>query len=234
VQLERLLRLSDLTELQLLIDENDYRLNNLLRYMPVQGKRFLDVGAGNGVVCLRMKNKFEEVHAADHDPVLVKSLIEKGIDAKKLDASKIHTLDRSYDVIALMDILEHLEDDQACLESCYSTIIPGGKIFITAPAFPCLFGYRDKKYYHYRRYKMNELIDKVENAGFYIKKKCYFNFTGLVPYIISDKIFKKPLEGPSRGKKGFINSVLNFFLKLERHLPLPGLTIIIIGEVVNE
>jgi SAM-dependent methyltransferase len=44
--------------------------------------------------------------------------------------------EHSYDMVALLDVLEHVEDDRAALASIARRLKPGGALLITVPAFP--------------------------------------------------------------------------------------------------
>ncbi len=47
--------------------------------------------------------------------------------------------DGAYDLIAMLDVLEHLDDDRDALVSLARKLKPGGRILITVPAFPWMW-----------------------------------------------------------------------------------------------
>ena len=60
--------------------------------------------------------------------------------------------DEAYDMIAILDVLEHIEDDRAALKSMARRLKPGGAILIAVPAHPWLWSAHDVANHHHRRY----------------------------------------------------------------------------------
>jgi SAM-dependent methyltransferase len=69
-----------------------------------------------------------------------------------------------YNVTLLLDILEHIEDDQSFLADIANKYMTNdGYILITAPAFQSIYSSHDRFLKHYRRYDCKELV-KLINA----------------------------------------------------------------------
>ena len=67
---------------------------------------------------------------------------------------------RKYNLILLLDVLEHIEDDTSFLIEIIEDYMEfGGYCLITAPAFNCLFSSARSIFEHYRRYNQKELMD---------------------------------------------------------------------------
>ena len=49
----------------------------------------------------------------------------------------------SFDIVAALDVLEHVDDDRAALQSLCAQLQPGGLLLLTVPAFPFLWGRHD-------------------------------------------------------------------------------------------
>ena len=62
-----------------------------------------------------------------------------------------------YDYIILADVLEHIRNDKAALESLRKLLKPYGQILITVPAYNFLFSKKDLILKHYRRYGYNQI-----------------------------------------------------------------------------
>lgn len=75
----------------------------------------------------------------------------------------------NFDVIALLDVLEHLPDDVAVLRHVCGMLAPGGVLLLTVPAHPSLWSYFDEAAYHCRRYTSAELRLKLVIAGYRIE-----------------------------------------------------------------
>jgi SAM-dependent methyltransferase len=82
---------------------------------------------------------------------------------------------RSFDVIGLFDVLEHVEDDSGALRAAKSHLAPGGALILTVPAHQALFGPHDVEHHHKRRYAYAELNAKLLAAGFEVEKLSYMN-----------------------------------------------------------
>jgi hypothetical protein len=57
-----------------------------------------------------------------------------------------------FDSILYIDVLEHIEDHRAELESASQHLAPGGKLIVLSPAYQFLFSPFDESIGHYRRY----------------------------------------------------------------------------------
>lgn len=67
--------------------------------------------------------------------------------------------DDSFDLVAALDVLEHVDDDVAALAALVRLGKPGAYIIITVPTHPFLWGRHDIRLHHVRRYGVRELRD---------------------------------------------------------------------------
>ena len=58
----------------------------------------------------------------------------------------------AYDLIALLDVLEHVPDDLASLRAIHRRLKPGGALLLTVPANPWMWSAHDAAHHHFRRY----------------------------------------------------------------------------------
>lgn len=72
---------------------------------------------------------------------------------------------RTFDLVCAFEVLEHLEDDRAALASWTRRLAPGGRLLISTPARPELFGADDELAGHYRRYDAEPLGELLRDAG---------------------------------------------------------------------
>jgi SAM-dependent methyltransferase len=92
------------------------------------------------------------------------------------NVKKVH-----YNLILLLDILEHIKDDKQFLSEMVDKYLNNnGYILITVPAYNFLFSSHDKFMGHYRRYNLNELTSLITNAGLEKINSGYMFFT-LIP-----------------------------------------------------
>jgi len=73
-------------------------------------------------------------------------------------------IQKKYDVIIALEIMEHLPDDKAFMQKLSSLLNEGGYIFLSIPAFQYLFGNHDKMLKHYRRYDKKSMEVLVKNT----------------------------------------------------------------------
>jgi SAM-dependent methyltransferase len=147
--------------------------------------------------------------------------------------------DDSFDLIVLLDVLEHIEDDLGALQALTAKLKPGGKLLITVPAFAFLWSPHDESHHHKRRYRLKELTGKMQRCQLHPMYASYFN-TWLFPVIAIVRILHKrfgifqktdDLSMPSP----ILNKLLAGIMSSERHIlkraKLPfGVSIVAIGQ----
>lgn len=89
-----------------------------------------------------------------------------------------------FDLIALLDVLEHVEDDVAALSGITRILHPSGYVMITVPAYDFLWSAHDEAHHHYRRYTLSRLAKTIDAAGLKIVNLSYFN-TLLSPAMVA-------------------------------------------------
>ncbi len=120
--------------------------------------------------------------------------------------------DYSFDVILLMDVLEHIEDDRAALRQAYEKLKPGGHLFITVPAFSFLWSHHDEVLGHYRRYTISGLRKLVTSVpGLKILNLHYF-YALILPIAMLVRFLRQKAQGNSSDLKP-ASAFLNFVLK---------------------
>lgn len=104
--------------------------------------------------------------------------------------------ENTFDLIVLMDVLEHLEHDLESLKALRARSKPGGKIYVTVPAFPFLWSRHDTTHHHYRRYVKKTLRGVAEAAGWRVKLLSYYN-SFLFPPIAGIRMTQRALKRES-------------------------------------
>lgn len=216
-------------------------LNELLN--KKSALKILDVGCGTGVL-LPLLLEYGEVDGLDPSPIAIEYCRKKNLKNVTLINGNFPEgipKNKKYDLITLMDVIEHTDDDTQMLLNAYSFLSPGGLMLCSAPAYGFLWGPHDILNLHKRRYTINSLTDRVQKARFSIKKASYFN-TLLLPPILLVKLFRKFKIGPEETvpdtkimTNNFINKLLTSVFATERFLlkkfNLPfGVSILVVGE----
>jgi SAM-dependent methyltransferase len=76
----------------------------------------------------------------------------------------------TYDALLALDVIEHLDDDQAAVKKMAKLLRPGGIAIISVPALPELFSEFDIIQGHRRRYVPQTLQAVFENTGLKVRE----------------------------------------------------------------
>jgi SAM-dependent methyltransferase len=96
----------------------------------------------------------------------------------------------AFDVICAFDVLEHVENDVRTLEQMARCLKPGGRLFVSVPAYAMLWDALDDLAGHVRRYRLRELRAKLKRAGLEAVRLTYFN-TFLFPAVLAVRMLRK-------------------------------------------
>jgi len=195
---------------------------------PPANARILELGCGTGHN-LPMLGEFGELDALELDEE-ARSIAEQRL-GRTVMSSPLPELagvpDRHYDLIAALDVIEHIDDDAGALDAIAAKLKPGGKFVMTVPAHPWMWSAHDVVNHHKRRYSQARLKQLVDNSPLRLEKIGYFNSL-LFPLAAAERLASK-----LRGKEDAdvklpsapLNSLLETVFAAERHLvgrlPLP-------------
>lgn len=195
------------------------------KYLPlVKGQlRLLDVGCGTGFNLARL-DKYGHATGVDISEEAVKfSRLRNCKDVLKIDEGKLPFNDNTFNVITVLDVLEHMDDDYAALRDYHRVMKDNGILLITVPAHRFLWGAHDVTVGHRRRYVAADLKVKLEKVGFALEKLTYFE-TVFFPLIcfsrIRKKFTRKVADSSSsivriRDHPFLVNRLLGFIFSLE-------------------
>ena len=151
-------------------------LNMLDRIVPPPGTlRVLDIGAGAGNMVHHLA-RYGSVVGVDNNPKPIEVARQRGYDIRLGEAEDLPFDSDSFDLVALLDTVEHCPDDMAVLHECYRVCSPTGHLVVTVPAFQWLWSHNDVLNAHYRRYAASDLRQKLAQVGFRIRRMTYNNF----------------------------------------------------------
>lgn len=183
--------------------------------------RILEVGCGTGSN-LALLQKYGRVDAIEpDDPARALASARSGIAVKGgLLPDGVQLDDGAYDLIVLLDVLEHIPDDLGTLLALRSKLAPGGRFLVTVPAAPWMWSSHDAAHHHQRRYTAASLSKVFEEAGYRVRYRSHFN-TVLFPLIAGARIAGKLLRregGDDEIPPRPLNSLFRGLFGLERHL----------------
>jgi 2-polyprenyl-3-methyl-5-hydroxy-6-metoxy-1,4-benzoquinol methylase len=186
-------------------------LDSMLRGIPFH--RVLDVGAGSAIfskhlldggaesaTCVDSAYAGERLETYNGKPIRFRREIAPG------DA----------DLVLLMDVLEHVDDDAGLMRASLAGAAPGAFVLISVPAFQSLFSAHDRFLEHRRRYTARSLEAVVAAAGLKMVSTRYF-FAMILPLVAALRIFQR--QGPPRSSlvvhTPLVNAVLAFVHRAE-------------------
>ena len=156
----------------------------------------LDVGCGNGGN-LSMLSEFGEIYATEHDGEAAERAREKQIAKivyRESLPGQCSMADQSCDLVVMLDVLEHIEDDLAALKILRTKLKDDGKLLVAVPAFMFLWSPHDVANHHYRRYTRAQLVELLQQAGFEVQYSSYFNLC-LFPVALLARTVKRWTAG---------------------------------------
>ncbi|ATE63317.1 class I SAM-dependent methyltransferase [Rhizorhabdus dicambivorans] len=208
------------------------------KHRPKPGPlRILEVGAGTGSN-LALLQRYGTVDAIEPDDG-ARGFAEarSGLKLKGGYLPDVPLDDGAYDLIVLLDVLEHIPGDVEALTYLRGKLAPGGRILVTVPGAPWMWSAHDVAHHHQRRYTGARLRSVFGQAGLKPRYMSHFNSV-LFPLIAAVRALGK-LTGKEGGDDAMpskpVNAALAALFGAERHwvasLPVPfGVSIAIVAE----
>lgn len=167
-------------------------LQKILGPLMYEGITVLDVGCGDGFVSGNIFNRLQSKKVTAVDINLTDELISKlGNPAKDMIFCREMPENGKYDLILLLDVVEHVEADQGFLSDIVARHAPqGGKVMITVPAFQALYGRHDEFIGHYRRYSLKGLVALTTSCGLKVLSSGYLFSSLLLSKLVLYKLLK--------------------------------------------
>ncbi len=143
----------------------------------------LEIGCSSGFMLQYMQQIFPQALVMGADivttPLLTLSQRMPRTPLFQFDLLRCPLPDQCLDAVVMLNVLEHIEDDEAALKQVFRILKPGGVLVLEVPAGPHLYDIYDKHLMHYRRYTLAELRAKVKKQLFSIK---YESHLGVLMY----------------------------------------------------
>lgn len=203
---------------------------------PYLGDRILEVGSGIGNIS-RLLPKKERLIVTDVDPTYLEILSgafqdNDIVDVARLDLTRrqdAEKLGKSVcDTVICLNVLEHIDDDEAALQNIHRILAPGGRLVLLVPQYKWLFGSYDRHAGHVRRYTRAELTQKLEQANFRVMRFKNFNFLAIFGWWVNSCWLKK--TNMDRWQLKIYDTLVPLLRVVEKILPLPGVSLICIAE----
>lgn len=156
------------------------------------GRVLVDMGCGTGGNLSSFKKTFECTGIdISRDAILLakRRFPEVNFICGGLEKQTYIAIEKA-DVVLLLDVLEHINNDVSFLEGLLGMLKKGSHLLITVPAHMALWSPHDDFHGHFRRYSRDELLSKFKDLNSEIRMLSYYN-TALYPIIRSVRYFTR-------------------------------------------
>jgi cyclopropane fatty-acyl-phospholipid synthase-like methyltransferase len=186
------------------VNRNNFVEKLIIKFLQLDKSKLkvLEFGAGKGEFIYRLTKKRNlNLLAVENDPEYCENL-SKNVKAYRT----IEEVPGEVDCIYLIDVLEHLKDDDHFLQSFQKKLKENGRLFVYVPARKELLSDFDRLIGHFRRYSKNDLAKKIMDAGFVIEEIRYHELLGYFAMLLN-KWFGRG-QKPKAGHIKFYDKVL--------------------------
>ena len=158
-----------------MVELRRYQYKHLIDSYHLEGKKFIEVGCGQGEF-LKVLSEFPvEVHGIEHDPHLVELARAQGLDVTEgfTETEDTRFAGGLYDVFLSFNFLEHQPDPGTMLQAIYRNLEDDAMGLITVPSFEYIMDHNS--YYelirdHLAYYTFETLTPLLERNGFQVEE----------------------------------------------------------------
>jgi SAM-dependent methyltransferase len=224
-------------------------LDEALGPKPANGDRLvLDLGGGAGNMAHHLAH-YGRVINLDNNNRPLQVAKARALAAVQAVGDGLPFAADQFDLVVLLDTIEHIPNELGVLAECKRVLKPGGKVLITVPAFQWLWSYNDEINAHQRRYTAPELAEKLATCGLRVRRVSYNNFflfpliAGIrllrpgqpklaSPHLTEDtKVYQVEMEPIPEPANTLLHAVGWLEAELLEQLPLPfGVSLLCLGE----
>lgn len=190
-------------------------------FAPYLGEKVVEIGAGTGTFSqlLLSADRTSELVLFEAAANLLPSLRQRFAEDPRvhlhLSSFEPSVLPGPVDSIVLVNVLEHILDDEALLSQIHRSLRLGGSLLLFVPALEWNYGSLDKAFEHHRRYSKRALADKLKRAGFRVAQARYVNALGITSWFFAGKVLRQMTLNPSQ-VRWYDRWVIPWSFKLEQ------------------
>lgn len=207
--------------------------------LPYTGRRVLEIGAGVGNMSRHLSKHRQLYVATDVNEEYtrrLRTMFQHRPSARvhKLDATAppdFVPFERQMDTVVCLNVLEHIEDDAATLESIRALLEPGGRLILLVPNDPAAYGTVDREIGHYRRYTPPGLRALLKETGYEVEDVLKFNRASMPGWRLTGQVLKA--RTLSRTSLRVFDSLVWLWRRIDSSLPWEPSSIIAIARRVE-
>lgn len=188
--------------------------------------KILDVGCGTGGTMLALQ-QYGKVWGIDISKLCIDYCKKNGLKNVQIaGATKLPFKENTFDIVLMLDVIEHVKNDNKAMAEAKRVLKPNGLLLITIPALPLVWSVYDTEQGHHKRYLANDLRVLAQNNQLHIHKITYFNFILSIPIAFIRYIARFPAFARLTNYESSVN------LNIAHHWLLNKiLTIVFNGEI---
>jgi SAM-dependent methyltransferase len=158
----------------------------------------------------------------------LRKVLEMDIACPEFD-KRFGFLSGCYDTVFALNVIEHIGERDQALQNCRKLLKSGGTLVILVPAFTCLYNRFDEKLGHLLRFTRKTVGELMEQNGFTVFSKTYFNTAGIAGWWFTGTILGKE-QIPER-QMGIYNCFVPLFRLVDKFTArFAGLSVIAAGR----
>jgi SAM-dependent methyltransferase len=143
------------------------------------GRARLEVGPG-----LRPRLPLAGTAFVDQSPPAVRKLRARGAHALAGDIARLPFRDRTFELVAALDIVEHVDDEDRALGELARVAAAGATLLVAVPLHPARWTRFDELVGHRRRYEPERLRKQLTRHGFAIESSAAYGMQPAWPRLL--------------------------------------------------
>lgn len=209
-------RLAGIEEDHFWFEARETLLLKRVAHLDPAPRRVLDLGCGNGRFLTAMAIRGAETAGIDAYPGGLERALQRTPAALLMtgDITRTPLPDASFDLISLLDVLEHVPPGPL-LGEVRRLLAPGGRLLVAVPAFQSLWSQVDVDAGHRKRYRRGDLRQELADHGFTVETATYYQWL-LFPLVwLSRRLDAKRDASLERNPPGLVGRLLGLINRAE-------------------
>ena len=171
-------------------------METVRRWAPDGLTHIVEVGCGTGGTLCALAAAYPSSTVLGIDPSRQALALarDRGCAAVAGQFEDLPLATGSADLLLGLDVIEHVHDDRRALAAARRALRPGGRLVLTVPSLPRLWGPHDEINGHRRRYRRLELAQRILHADLRLERLTYFN-TLLLPLGVVERALGRRFGG---------------------------------------